>query len=194
MPMAIPAAVAAVVLLLAAGLGMAWIVRRLPKGPRGTAIGFGALLAVTALAFGLWIVSIRSWTSARYVCIECGRTERRTHLGPLLLSSAILEEQGEYARRFAREHEHDWHVEGCIDTFLGVGCTMHYADAWYRDVPKLVDHAAAEALVREIQALPVKERWETICAWDYEVAGLVEFQHVDLDAAFLRWNAARRSR
>ncbi len=179
---------------LAAGLALAWLRHRLPPGWKGIVLGFAALAALSLLAFGGWMFSLTQVTWANYACIDCGRVERQTHLGPCAIWRTLEHDDDEYLKRFAPEllrgHAHHWHRESCLFSALGVGCTMEYVAGWFEVLPKLADRSGAEALFREAQALPYEQR----CRLMNEVAGMIGFARRDsggIDAAFAKWRTER---
>jgi hypothetical protein len=192
--MQIAAALYAVLFLGAAGIGLAWVVRRLPAGWKGVRLGLAALAGSALLAFGGWFAAVQTTDSARFLCTGCGRMEQRTRILGIPVWRRPLQHD-EYARRFAglfaHGHAHEWRVQGCIQSFGKVTCTMEYQDGWFRLLPRLSDRAAAEALAREACALSEERRVELLTSFQDGVVTRVEFRDEDLDAAFATWRSQR---
>jgi hypothetical protein len=177
---------------LAAGLALAWLRHRLPPGWKGVGLGLGALAGLSMLAFGGWMLSLSLVTWGEYACTDCGRLERQTHIGSWTVSSRLERDGEEYVKRFApdllRGHAHHWHLESCLFSPGGVGCTMQSVEGWFRVLPRLTDRAAADALAAEAKTLPREER----CRLMDEITSAVwhrEKEPGGIDAAFERWRA-----
>jgi hypothetical protein len=181
--------------LLGASLALMWLRHRLPPGWRGVVLGFAALAALSLLTLGGWMFSLSTVTWAHYACTDCGRVEKQTHIGPWTVSRALASDDEEYVKRFApqlpREHEHHWHLESCLYSYRGVACTLERVQGWFQVLPKIADHAAADELFREAQALPYEQR----CKLMEDVGMRFAFADRDpggLDRAFESWRAQRR--
>ena len=135
--------------------------------------------------------------SGTFVCLECGRTEEQTWYDDRLLSSELVADGEDYARRFGvvsgKRHAHEWHLESGFSTEPGnICCTMVMVAGWFRALPKLADRQAVDALYREMRALPSEQRPGLMSSVGGEVWIPHELDHADLDAAFAKWLAKRR--
>jgi hypothetical protein len=168
-------------------LAMCWIARHLPAGWKGICAGFCALCAFPPLVLGGWWLSLHLWTSATYVCLDCGRTEVQERFAGVICSRTLLDDGDDYAERFAvpvaAENGHA--ASGRIT------CTEQYVEGWFRVLPKLQDHDAADKLFANARALPHEQRCELMD----EITRVVwrrEQEKGGLDSAFESWRAQRR--
>lgn len=168
-----------------------WFTNRQSRRGRGVWSGLAAVFLIPPLALGFWWYAGALLTEATYVCLDCGRTERQERFLFLPCSSTVLADGEDYVQRFRlgvkTDHSHLWHLESCKYSPLGVACTEECIGGWFRVLPKLADHTAADELFREAQGLPYERR----CALMDEITSAVElgaaFGHVSLDEAFRTW-------
>ncbi len=178
--------------------GLWWITRRLPAGWKGIGVGFLALLVIPTLAFLGWRSTLSNVTSAKYVCLTCGRTERQDKAFGLTCLHTLLADGQDYVQRFPKalpeRHEHDWSLESCLWDATGtVSCTERAVEGWFRVLPTLKDREGADQVYREAQSLPEDQRY----GFMQEVSDWIAVRDIDSegpDSAFERWRARRRSR
>jgi hypothetical protein len=177
-------------------LAMWWIARRLPEGWKGICAGFCALCAFPPLVLGGWWLSLHLWTSATYVCLDCGRTEVQERFAGVICSRTLLDDGEDYAERFAvpdaAGYGHDWQLESCLHAASGrITCSEQCVEGWFRVLPRLRDRDAADQLFRSARALPHEQR----CALMDEITRAVwnrEQGEDGLDRAFASWCGQRR--
>lgn len=119
-----------------------------------------ALILGPVLVIAMCAAALFAWTRATYVCVECGMTEDQIRIGHIVLSRDVYDTGESYTDRFTiAQHAHAWHFESCRRTgFFGVECNEQEVGGWFRVLPRLADHEAADVLYREAQALPDRSR------------------------------------
>jgi hypothetical protein len=152
-----------------------------------------AVLLLPALWYG-WHWSCAQITEGSYRCMTCGRRERQTDWRGWRAFTEVCESGDEYLRRFAAiipsEHSHDWVAAGCMFTRTGVGCHSDIGLGWFDCLPSLRDRNAADAIVRESNALAEGPRRALMTEFTRRVRWWPD-PTLTRDEAFEAWIATR---
>jgi hypothetical protein len=176
-----------------------WLPPRFPRiAPRGWkrwVVRFDLALLLLLPAWHGWRLSTTKITEGSYRCMTCGRREVQTDWCGWRALTKVRESGDEYLQRFAAvlpsDHEHDWVAAGCMFTRWQVACRADIGLGWFDFLPSLRNRNAADAIVRESNALADGPRRELMKEFARQVVWGAD-RTLTRDGAFEAWLAARQ--